>query len=203
MLFDLNLFTPEQLAELERMREMLQVRMKDKPRRYEHSLGVARTAVELARTYDVDCHEAAVAGLLHDWDKVLDDHDMLARAAQYGVEVVGSPAAAVGLLHGPVAAYELPHVFPEVSDAVAQAVARHTIGAMDMTPLDMVVFVADAIEPGRHGSYADDLRALVGEASLTELFFQTFAQGLVYVISGGRYLYPTAVGIYNAYAVKR
>lgn len=193
-------FTPEQEATLEHMRDMLRTRMKEKPRRYEHSLGVTETSISLAQTYGVDVFDAAVAGLLHDWDKVLDDHDMLARAAQFGIEVAGSPVAAVGLLHGPVAACELPHIFPELSQEVLQAIARHTVGACDMTPLDMVVFVADAIEPHRFGSYADELRALVGEASLEELFFKTFSQGLVYVISGGRYLYPTAVDIYNAYA---
>ena len=140
---------------------------------------------------------------MHDWDKVLDDHELLVRAAQYGVRVAGSPSAAVGLLHGPVASYELPHIFEGIDASVCQAVARHTVGAVDMTPLDMVVFVADAIEPGRHGDYAERLRAMVGESSLEELFFQTFAQGLVYVISGGRYLYPTAIDIYNAYAAKR
>ena len=72
-----------------------------------------------------------------------------------------------------------------------------------MTPLDMVVFTADAIEPGRRGDYADRLRAMMGREPLEELFFQTFAQGLVYVISGGRYLYPTAIDIYNAYAARR
>ncbi len=284
----------DQVAELERVREMLEVRMREKPRRYQHSLGVARTAVELARAYGVDeylaalaglthdwdkvldDHEllvraaqygvmvsgelaraygvdeylAALAGLTHDWDKVLDDHELLVRAAQYGVMVSGSPTLAVGLLHGPVAAHELPHIFegiaPEVCQAVArhtvgacdmtpldmvvftadaiepgrrgdyaerlregiapevcQAVARHTVGACDMTPLDMVVFTADAIEPGRRGDYAERLRAMVGEEPLEELFFQTFSQGLMYVISGGRYLYPTAIDIYNAYAARR
>lgn len=196
-----NLDLPlRQRNELEHMRSMLEVRMKEKPRRYEHSLGVMQTCVELAQAYNVDVYEAAVAGLLHDWDKVLDDHDLLARAAQYGVEIAGSPALAVGLLHGPVAAKELVHIFPELSTEVLQAIARHTVGAKDMTALDMVVFTADAIEPNRHGSYAEELRAHVGKVSLTELFFNTFAQGLMYVISGGRYLYPTAVGIYNAYA---
>ena len=38
----------DQTAELERVRNMLEVRMKEKPRRYQHSLGVARTAVDLA-----------------------------------------------------------------------------------------------------------------------------------------------------------
>lgn len=193
----------EEQAALEQMREMLQVRMKDNTRRYEHSLGVVETAIHLAEVYGVDVFEAATAAMLHDWDKVLDDHDLLARAARYGIEVVGSPTSAVGLLHGPVAAAELPHIFPDLSDAVLQAIARHTVGACDMTPLDMVVFVADAIEPHRYGAYADELRAMVGTASLTDLFFRTFAQGLVYVISGGRYLYPTAIDIYNAYAEKK
>ncbi len=153
-------------------------------RSYQHSLGVAKTAYEIARAYDVDCFSAALAGLLHDWDKVLDDHELLVRAAQYGVRVAGSPSAAVGLLHGPVASYELPHIFegwdkvlddhellvraaqygvrvagspsaavgllhgpvasyelPHIFEgidaSVCQAVARHTVGAVDMTPLDM------------------------------------------------------------------
>lgn len=193
----------EQIAVLQDVQEMLQVRMRELPRRYQHSLGVARTAVELARAYGVDEYHAALAGLVHDWDKVLDDHELLARAAQYGVRVSGSPTLAAGLLHGPVAAHELPRIFEGISAEVCQAVARHTVGACDMTPLDMVVFTADAIEPGRRGDYAERLRAMVGREPLEELFFQTFAQGLVYVISGGRYLYPTAIDIYNAYAARR
>lgn len=195
--------TDQQRARLEEIRSLLEVRMRDRERRYIHSLGVAQTAVNLAREYGVDEYDAAYAGLLHDWDKVLGDHEILARSAQYGIEVTGSPSAAVGLLHGPVAAYELPHIFEDASPAVCRAVARHTIGAVDMSALDMVVFIADAIEPHRRGAYAEELRSLVGSVSLDELFFRCFSQGLTYVISGGRYLYPTAVTIYNVYAARR
>ncbi len=191
----------QQEAYLARMRELLSVRMEQvKPRRYKHSLGVARTAAQLAETYEVDPFLSQAAGLVHDWDKVLDDSELLARAAQYKIRIVGSPTLSVPLLHGPVAAVELPHLFPELPDEVWQAVARHTVAATDMTPLDMVVFVADAIEPLRQGDYADELRALVGKVSLTDLFFKCFSQGLSYVILSGRYLYPAALSIYNAYA---
>lgn len=195
--------TDQQRARLEEIRSLLEVRMRDRERRYIHSLGVAQTAVNLAREYGVDEYDAAYAGLLHDWDKVLGDHEILARSAQYGIEVAGSPSAAVGLLHGPVAAYEFPYIFEDASPAVCRAVARHTIGAVDMSALDMVVFIADAIEPHRRGAYAEELRSLVGSVSLDELFFRCFSQGLTYVISGGRYLYPTAVTIYNVYAARR
>lgn len=196
-------FTGDELVELERIEELLAVRMKDARKRHQHSLGVAATAVRLARVYDVDPYEAAAAGFLHDWDKVLSHDEVVARAIHYGVEVSGSPQLAAPLLHGPVAARELPELFPELPHCVFQAIDRHTVGACDMTPLDMVVFTADAIEPGRHGSYADDLRAMVGKANLRDLFFATFSQGLVYVIQSGRYLYPTALGIYNHYALLR
>ncbi len=193
----------DQIEELERIKALLESRMVSKPRRYSHSLGVASCAASLARTYGVDEFDASAAGLLHDWDKVLDDHELLARAAHLGVQVAGSPAMAVGLLHGPVAARELPELFPTLNPGVFQAVARHTVGATDMTPLDMVVFVADAIEPGRRGDYAVRLREMVGNVSLDELFFQCFSQGLSYVISTGRYMYPTAITIYNHYACAR
>lgn len=189
-------------AYLAHMRALLDTRMEGNVKRRNHTLGVARTAAQLARTYDVDPFLAEAAGLTHDWDKVLDGTELLARAARYGVRLHGSPAHILPLLHGPVAAVELPELFGELPSCVWQAVARHTVGAIDMGPLDMVVFVADAIEPMRHGAYADALRKQVGEVSLERLFFNCFSSGMSYVISTGRYLYPTAIDIYNAYATK-
>ena len=171
---------------------------------------IFHTIAETCDHLDVLVNNAGIShiGLLmnmtdEDWDKVLSDDELVARALHYGIKVAGSPSAATPLLHGPVAAYELPQLFPELSPAVFQAVDRHTVGACDMTPLDMVVFVADAIEPNRDGDYAHALRKMVGESTLDELFFSCFAQGLVYVIQSGRYLYPTAITIYNHYAQLR
>lgn len=196
-------FTGAERAELEHIEELLAVRMKDAAKRHRHSLGVAKTAAELAKTYQVDSYLATVAGLLHDWDKVLPEDELVSRAIRYRIEVAGSPALAAPLLHGPVAARELPELFRDLPGEVFQAIARHTVGATDMTPLDMVVFVADAIEPGRRGDYADALRAQVGEVTLEELFFVCFSRGLIYVLETGRYLYPTAIDIYNCYALAR
>lgn len=196
-------FSGSELEQLERMESLLAVRMKDARKRYRHSLGVAETSCSLARTYGVDPFPAIAAGLLHDWDKVIADDELLSRAIRYRIDIVGSPSLALPLLHGPVAARELPELFPELPQEVFQSIARHTVGACDMTPLDMVVFVADAIEPNRHGDYADDLRAMVGVVPLDELFLKCFSQGLVYVLQTNRYLYPTAIEIYNSYVLAR
>lgn len=196
-------FSSEQNALIARIKDLLAHRMRDAAKRHRHSLGVARTAASLALAYDVDVFDAYVAGLVHDWDKVISDDEVLARALRYRVPIEGAPALAVPLLHGPVAACELPKLFPELSPAVFQAVARHTVAACDMTPLDMVVFIADALEPGRRGDYADRQRGLVGEVPLDELFFTCFSEGLVYVLESHRYLYPTAATIYNHYVLTK
>ena len=193
-------FSGSEYEALSHARGLLRHRMKDHEKRYQHSLGVAQTSYDLAHTYGVDLFDAAFAGLVHDWDKVLDDHELVVRCLRYGIKVYGSPTEALPLLHGPVAAKELHEIFPDISLAAIQAVDRHTVAAIDMTPLDMVVFIADCIEPHRHGDYAEVLRAAVGEVPLDRLFFDSFAQGLVYVIKTGRYLYPKSVEIYNHYA---
>ena len=74
-------FEGDERALLKRIQELLDVRMKDKRKRYVHSLGVAETALHLAEVYGVDRFDAAAAGLIHDWDKVLSDDELVARAS--------------------------------------------------------------------------------------------------------------------------
>ena len=60
------------------MRQALQARVKLS--RYRHSLGVSQTAEQLAHIYGVNQSEAAVAGLLHDWDKSLTGDELKRKA---------------------------------------------------------------------------------------------------------------------------
>lgn len=196
-------FSDEGMRSIERIKDLLAVRMSQARKRHRHSLGVARTAASLAVVYDLDVFDAYVAGLVHDWDKVLSDDEVLARAIRYGIAVEGDPALSAPLLHGPVAARELPELFPDLSGAVLQAVSRHTLAAPDMSALDMAVFVADGIEPNRHGDYAEAQRDLVGSVSLEELFLTSFAGGISYVVETRRYLYPGTVAIYNGFVMKK
>ena len=53
------------------------------------------------------------------------------------------------LLHGPTAAAELERAYPDLPADVVQAIARHTAAAVGMSDLDMIIYIADAIEPSR------------------------------------------------------
>lgn len=195
----------EQRLEIDRLERDLVERMGEaNPKRLAHSLSVARTAEELAITYGVDPYLARVAGILHDWDKVVPRDELMSRAKALDIDFGVDLALVEPLLHGVVAARELPEVYPELPSEVFQAIERHTIGACDMTSLDAVVFVADGIEPLRTGTIGiQETRDMVGKASLDELFWNSFVGGISYVLDTRRYLYPGTVEIYNELVLRR
>ena len=171
--------------------------------RYAHIIGVAETAKALAKVYGVDEDKAYLAGLLHDWDKAYDDDGIRARADELGLTIRedvywGSPQT----LHGVTAAAWFAREYPAIPADVLQAVARHTTGAPDMSPLDMVVFIADALEPGRHFSGLADLRALVGVEDLEELFISVEAYWISLIVQRKKTLHPDTFAVWNTYAVR-
>lgn len=190
--------TSEQRAIIEGLEADLAVQLAFKPRRLAHSLAVGREAERLARIYGVSPFEARVAGILHDWEKILDDSEAIERAAALGIDL-GVDLSRLGpLLHGPIAARTLPARYPWLSEGVLSAIERHTLGASDMRPLDMVVFVADGIEPGRGSVVSlDAQRELVGRIPLFDLWWRSFRDGIVYVVETSRYLYPGSVRVFN------
>lgn len=189
---------------LARIESDLAAQLSSKPRRLAHSRSVADTAERLALAYGVDPFLARCAGLLHDWEKAASGAEQEARARELGIDMGVDLSLVRPLLHGIIAARTLPARYPELPDEVWHAIETHTVAAADMGPLDEVLFVADGIEPLRPPSPGiERVRSLVGEAALDDLFWESFVGGVVYVVEGGRYLYPGTVDVYNALAARR
>ena len=176
-----------------------------KPRRYQHSLSVARIAEQMALIYGVNPLDARIAGILHDWDKVLEPKEQIALAQELGVDLGVAAELVQPLLHGMTAARHLPERYPQLPAEVWQAIARHTLGHAQMSPLDMVIFVADGIEPLRRDVDAiHETRCLVDERKpLDEVYWNSFFRGVSYVIDTERYLYPGTLDIYNELVLRR
>ena len=174
-----------------------------KRRRFEHVKGVSKTAASLAEAYGADVRKARLAGLLHDWDKEFDDDEARERALELGVELDPYVLETMPrLLHGPTAAAALRCSWPELPDDVIQAIARHTAAAIGMGDLDMIVYIADAIEPERDFEGLGDLRAAAGRVSLEELFMMTFNHILLTLVERRRRLHPATVEVWNYYVAR-
>ena len=186
-----------------RMKALLKERVSE--RRFQHSKGVAKTARKLARVYGYpNPEQARMAGLVHDWDKRYVGQAARDRVAELGVDLDPTIVESMPwLLHGPTGAEALRRSFPELGEAVFQAVARHTSGAVGMTDLDMIVFTADLIEPSRTFKDVEPVRAAVGKGSLEDLFFTAFKAIFVNLVQNNRMLHPDMVEIWNHYSVRQ
>lgn len=197
-------YSPKQQALLDKIEAAARAQLAPKPKRLAHSLSVAKTCEELALAYDVDPFCARAAGLLHDWDKVVPNEELVSRARALGIDMGVDLHLVEPLLHGIVAARELPALFPELPGEVWRAIEVHTTAATEMSPLDQALFVADGIEPLRPASPGiEAVRALAGRVSLEEVFWASFVGGITYVLEGGRYLYPGTIDTYNSLAAAR
>lgn len=171
--------------------------------RFHHVKGVSSMAATLAETYGADVRKARLAGLLHDWDKEYNDEEIQAHARDLGVDVDPYVLETMPrLLHGPTAAAELGRAYPALPADVLQAIARHTAAAIGMSDLDMIIYIADAIEPSRDFEGLYELRSAIGEVSLEELFVMTFNHILLTLVERRRRLHPATVEVWNHYVAR-
>lgn len=165
---------------------------------YVHSVAVAETAAELAEAYGVETEDAYLAGLLHDWSRDVGPDRLLEEARRRGMEITAADEAVPYLLHARVGAAELSEHFPSIPQRVLRAVERHTFGAPEMTDLDRVVYLADALEPGRDTRAARELRAEVGHLPLHELYARAYAASVEQIVRSRRQIHAATVGSWNA-----
>jgi predicted HD superfamily hydrolase involved in NAD metabolism len=133
-------------------------------KRYGHTLRVADTAEDLARTHGLDPYRARLAALLHDAAREIGDPGEFVKLAEAWNLPVGEPEReSPKLLHGPVAA-ELARRELGVDDRdVLEAIRVHTVGQPGMGPVALVLYVADKIEPAREYPSVERLRNLSRE----------------------------------------
>lgn len=168
------------------------------PSALDHSERVAATAVSLAALYGVSESDAALAGLLHDWDRETQPQKLVDNARSLGIEVTDADEAVPYLLHGPVGAADVLRVLPEISPEVAGAIEAHTFGSPVMTPLAMVVYVADIIEPSRQHEGVQALRDSAGVVPLEQLYADAYARSLHHLIDTRKHIHPRTVASWNA-----
>ncbi len=174
-------------------------------KRLKHIEGVAQTARDLALIYGVDPAKASLAGLLHDWDKGYSGEQMQERVQELGLDELIDPRLVRSMpqvFHGQTAAAALAREYPSIPIDVLQAIARHTTGAIPMSDLDMVIYIADALEPGRTYGTIDDLRAMVGKVDLEELFYQTYRYWVILLLEQAKTMHPDTIEVYNFYAAR-
>ncbi|ERK57679.1 hydrolase, HD family [Gemella bergeri ATCC 700627] len=169
-------------------------------KRYEHTLRVVEVAKYLARVYGASEQRAALAALVHDVCKPMDEVEMKKYVILHNLDVklLDYPVA---VLHGPVGSAYIGEKFGIEDEEVKLAVATHTFGRKHMTLLEKIIFIADYIEPKRKHPHLKEVTE-IAEYDLDEAVRLAAKYTLVYLIDNDERIYPSLLECYNYYNIK-
>jgi predicted HD superfamily hydrolase involved in NAD metabolism len=153
---------------IERIKKRLKARQP--AGRYQHTLGVAKVACDLARHYGESEEKAQIAALLHDYAKDLKERELKEYVLNHNLKVDQGLFETYQLLHGIVGAHMAKAEFQIDDDEILQAITYHTTGRVHMTPLEKIIYLSDFIEENRD---------YPGVKALRELAYKDLDQGLL------------------------
>lgn len=166
--------------------------------RFAHSVGVADTAALLADKFHVDKNKAYIAGLLHDCARQFDDSELITQAELRNIPIGEVERNIPLLLHPYIGAALISELYDIHDLEISQAIYRHTVGAVNMTSLDKIIYVADIIEPHRNFPAVDSLRTLAAHSdNLDYITLSVMNQSITFVLQKNSLLHPDTVAARN------
>lgn len=148
--------------------------------RYAHCVRVARMSENLARIHGADPRKARLAGMLHDLARLYSAERLLRESSEHGIAIDEYAREHPVLLHAPLSAELARSMFGVQDPQVLSAIAKHTLGAGDMSALDCILYLADGLEPGREYAGRAELAALA-ERDLAAAMRATIRSSLRYL----------------------
>ena len=140
-----------QLKQVDKDNKKIRKRMEKEldTKRYEHTLGVAYTAMALAMRYEAPIKNAELAGLLHDCAKCISNEKKITICEKHNINITEIERRNPFLLHAKVGSFLAMDMYKVHDKNVINAILNHTTGRPGMSLLEKIIFVADYIEPNR------------------------------------------------------
>ena len=153
-------------------------------KRLRHTAGVTESALHLAGLYGGDAGKIRLAAACHDIFRGRTVDEINELIGRYGLpdRYLGS----ANLAHSKIAAAYMAECGIDDED-VLNAVSYHTTGRAGMSLLEKIIFLADAIEPGRDYPGVDELRG-IAERDLDAACIKALENSIVFVRSKGEVL---------------
>ena len=159
-------------------------------RRYKHIIGVAKTAKKYAKQLKLDFYKAELSGWLHDCAKEMTNRQLLNLARKKKVKIEKVDLKNPHVLHARVGAVLAKDVFKIRDKDVLAGIRCHTLAEPNMSKIAMVVYLADATEPGRDKDRITPLKKTFKNKGLEHAVLHAIDMKLIGVINKQRLLHP-------------
>ncbi len=158
--------------------------------RFGHTLAVAHTARQLAQIHGVDVQKAECAALLHDCAKCMPLTEMQRLSQEHALTRDTEIFSSGRLLHALAGSYLAAWEYGVEDPDILRAIACHTTGKVDMTPLEVTVYLADKIEPTRPSYPLLDKVRLIATLSMLKAMRFSLEGTISYVKKSGKKVHP-------------
>ncbi len=156
-----------------------------KEKRKKHIYAVVEEAKKLALQYGENPEKAELAALFHDFFRGAPEEALNAYVRQLGLAPVYLNNC--NLAHSKIAALIMERDYHITDQDLIHAVAYHTTGRANMSRLEKIIYLADAIEPNRNYPNVDILRELA-YVDLDKACLFSLERSIEYVKTRGYYL---------------
>ncbi|WP_077621440.1 bis(5'-nucleosyl)-tetraphosphatase (symmetrical) YqeK [Sediminibacillus massiliensis] len=165
--------------------------------RFEHTIRVTDTALELAKPYEgkLDTEAIELAGIFHDYAKYRNLHEMKRW-------IISNPLPKDlldyhhELWHGPVGALLVEREIGIHQQDVLSAIRWHTTGKAKMSLTDKLIFLSDYIEPGRKFSGVEEVREAAAK-SIDVACWMASRNTINFLMNRNQKIYPDTFHAYN------
>lgn len=135
------------------------VKLKMSLKRFTHTLGVVEMSEKLAKIYNADIKKCKIAALLHDICKEMDmEYIKNICKNNFMNELTEEDLENNEILHGFAGVYYVKNELGINDEEILSAIKYHTVGAKNMTLVEKIVYIADAIEYGRNYPSVTEIR---------------------------------------------
>lgn len=170
--------------------------------RFIHTLGVKECAVELARRYNLDEKKAEIAGLLHDCAKCMKNEELRKFIDENIKDIDENELKNYKTLHAPVGACMACDRFKVEDNEIISAIRWHTLGRVNMSTFEKIIFLADKIEKNtRDLSYREEILKILdeneGENGLNLALLRCFKETIKSLVNRELYMCQTTIDVYN------
>lgn len=155
-----------------------------------HSLLVAATARRLAHLHRLNEESCELAGLVHDCAKCMPLQTQQRIAREQRLLLDKETLASENMLHGPVGAVLAETEYGIHDPNILSAIRCHTTGRVGMLPADMVLYLADKIEPGRRYYPALEAVRQLADENLAAATLNSLRSTQAYVTRQRQTLHP-------------
>ena len=170
--------------------------------RYNHTLGTADCALKLAKKYGLDEKKAYLAGLLHDCAKCKSNDELLKIIKQELKNIDEGELQNYKTLHAPVGEYFARTMYNIDDSEILNAIRYHTIGRVNMSLFEKIIFLADKIEENtRDEKYSREIWRILddneGETGLDMALFRCFSETIKSLVNRELKICKTTIDVYN------